>query len=320
MYVPGVTCLSPPAADNVIPRDESLGPRHKKWEEMVLREDARRGSGAYVQSVSAARRDSESLDVDDHDRMTSKPPALQRSKVPEIIVLFWVVKLLTTAMGEATSDYFVKIINPVVAVAIAGLILLGALVVQFRADRYVPWKYWFAVVMVAVSGTMAADVLHIQFGVPYAVTTPFFAVVLAAVFIAWHRVEGTLSIHSIRTPRREVFYWLTVMATFALGTALGDLTATTFHLGYLTSAVLFAALIAIPIIGFWRFRMNEVLAFWFAYVLTRPLGASIADWLSKPHNVGGLNLGDGQVALGFTVLIVGFVAYLTITHTDEEPA
>jgi uncharacterized membrane-anchored protein len=174
--------------------------------------------------------------------------------------------------------------------------------------------------MVAVSGTMAADVLHIQFGVPYAVTTPFFAVVLAAVFIAWHRVEGTLSIHSIRTPRREVFYWLTVMATFALGTALGDLTATTFHLGYLTSAVLFAALIAIPIIGFWRFRMNEVLAFWFAYVLTRPLGASIADWLSKPHNVGGLNLGDGQVALGFTVLIVGFVAYLTITHTDEEPA
>jgi uncharacterized membrane-anchored protein len=252
--------------------------------------------------------------------MTSKPPALQRSKVPEIIVLFWVVKLLTTAMGEATSDYFVKIINPVVAVAIAGLILLGALVVQFRADRYVPWKYWFAVVMVAVSGTMAADVLHIQFGVPYAVTTPFFAVVLAAVFIAWHRVEGTLSIHSIRTPRREVFYWLTVMATFALGTALGDLTATTFHLGYLTSAVLFAALIAIPIIGFWRFRMNEVLAFWFAYVLTRPLGASIADWLSKPHNVGGLNLGDGQVALGFTVLIVGFVAYLTITHTDEEPA
>jgi uncharacterized membrane-anchored protein len=166
-------------------------------------------------------------------------------------------------------------------------------------------------VMVAITGTMAADVLHIQFGVPYAVSTPFFAAVLAVVFIAWHRTEGTLSIHSIDSPRREAFYWATVMSTFAMGTALGDLTATTLHLGYLVSAVLFAGLMVIPAAGYRFFGLNAILAFWFAYVLTRPLGASIADWLSKPHGVGGLALGDGPVAFGFAVLIVVCVGYLT---------
>ena len=142
------------------------------------------------------------------------------------------------------------------AVGLGGVLLLVALVIQFQAPRYVPWIYWLAVLMVAVTGTMAADVLHIQFGVPYAVSTPFFAVVLAAVFITWHRTERTLSIHSIDTPDREAFYWAAVMATFAMGTALGDLTAITLHLGYLLSAVLYAGLMLIPALGFWLFGMN----------------------------------------------------------------
>jgi uncharacterized membrane-anchored protein len=237
-------------------------------------------------------------------------------KVPEITVLFWVIKLLSTAMGEATSDYLVNRINPVVAVGLGGIALAVVLVIQFRADRYVPWIYWLTVLMVAITGTMAADVLHIQFHVPYAASTPLFAVVLAVVFIAWHRTEGTLSIHSIFTPRREIFYWATVMATFAMGTALGDLTATTLHLGYLVSALLFAGLMLIPAVAYWGCGANEVFAFWFAYVLTRPLGASIADWLGKPHRVGGLALGDGIVSLIFGVLIAGCVAYLTMSHED----
>jgi uncharacterized membrane-anchored protein len=173
--------------------------------------------------------------------------------------------------------------------------------------------------MVAVVGTMAADVLHKQFGVAYAVSSAFFAVVLAAVFVIWHRTERTLSIHSISTTRRELFYWATVMATFALGTALGDYTAHTLHLGYFASAVLFAVLILIPAVGYRYFRMNEVLAFWFAYVLTRPLGASIADWLGKPKNVSGLDLGDGPVSLGFALLIVVCVAVMTRSWKRAEP-
>jgi uncharacterized membrane-anchored protein len=144
----------------------------------------------------------------------------------------------------------------------------------------------------------------------------FFAVVLAAVFVAWNATEKTLSIHSISTPRREAFYWATVMVTFALGTAAGDMTATTFHLGYFFSGVLFAGLIAVPGVGYRVFNMPEVLAFWFAYILTRPLGASFADWMGKPHIVRGLGFGDGRVSLGLMILIVGFVGYLTITRLD----
>ena len=234
------------------------------------------------------------------------------SKVPEITALFWVTKLLTTAMGESTSDYLVKRMDPVVAVGLGTLVLLGVLVLQFRADRYVPWIYWITVLMVAIVGTMAADVLHIRFHVPYAVSTVLFAVVLTVVFVSWHRVEGTLSIHSIVTPRRELFYWAAVMATFALGTAAGDLTATTLGLGYFTSAVLFAALMLVPAVGFWRFHLNAILAFWTAYVLTRPLGASIADWLGKPKRLSGLGWGDGVASLLFGVLIVACVSYLTV--------
>jgi uncharacterized membrane-anchored protein len=232
-------------------------------------------------------------------------------KVPEVALLFWVTKLLTTAMGESTSDYLVKAYNPIIAVAIGTVVLLGVVAFQVDKDLYVPWVYWLAVLMVAIVGTMAADVLHKQIGVSYLLSSLFFAVVLTVVFVVWYRVEGTLSIHSITMVRRELFYWAAIMATFALGTAAGDFTAHTLNLGYLGSAVLFSVVILIPALGYRYFHMNEVLAFWFAYILTRPVGASIADWLGKPKNRSGLALGDG-------VLIVVCVAALTREWNKAE--
>jgi uncharacterized membrane-anchored protein len=191
-----------------------------------------------------------------------------------------------------------------------------ALFLQFRARGYVAWRYWLAVAMVGVFGTMAADALHVGLGVPYVASSIFYAVALTAVFATWYASERTLSIHSIHTPRRELFYWAAVLSTFALGTAVGDLTAVTFGLGYLASAVLFAAAIMVPAIGYWRFGLNAILAFWAAYVLTRPLGASIADWLAVSHARGGLDLGTGPVSLALAALIALFVAYLSVTRVD----
>ncbi len=249
------------------------------------------------------------------------------TKVPEITIYFWIVKVLTTAFGESLSDFLVKIINPEIAVAIGAIVFSIALFLQLRVHRYFPWIYWFAVAMVAVFGTMVADVLHIGFGIPYIVTTIFFAISLAIIFVLWYRVEGTLSIHSIYTLRREFFYWATVMATFALGTAAGDMTASTLGLGYFTSGILFAILLGFVVIAHYilkgianvehiRFR-NEVVAFWVAYILTRPLGASFADWMGKAPSVGGLGWGDGTVSLGLGILIVGFVGYLAFTRKDQ---
>jgi uncharacterized membrane-anchored protein len=157
---------------------------------------------------------------------------------------------------------------------------------------------------------MAADALHIELGIPYVVSTAGFTVVLIAVFLTWYSSEHTLSIHSITTRRRETFYWLTVIATFALGTAAGDMTATTLHLGYLVSGLAFTVLIAVPAVAHRWFGLNAIVAFWFAYILTRPLGASYADWLGVSHARGGLNLGSGAVSIGSTVLIVIAVAVL----------
>ncbi len=249
-----------------------------------------------------------------------RPHRVHLARVPEIITLFWVIKVLTTAMGEATSDYLAKRLGPVPAGFLGALALAVALVLQFRAKRYVAWRYWLAVDMVAVVGTMGADGLHVELHVPYWLTTPFFAACLAVIFLLWQRVEGTLDIHSVNTARRELFYWATVMATFALGTAAGDLTAVTLHLGFVASIVLFAVLISIPAVAHWRFRMNEVLAFWFAYVLTRPLGASIADWMGMPRSKGGLGWGPGVVAVLLTVPIVVLVAYLAVAKPDVQPA
>ena len=238
------------------------------------------------------------------------------SKVPEVTAFFWVVKALTTGMGESTSDFLVHSLVPEIAVVLGGIAFVIALYLQFTKDRYVPWAYWLAVAMVGVFGTMAADVLHVGLGVPYIASTIFYAVVLAVVFRTWYRSEGTLSIHSITTQRREIFYWAAVLATFALGTAAGDLTAVTFGLGYFGSSLMFAAIIAIPALGYFRFGMNSILAFWFAYVVTRPLGASFADWLGVSSARGGLALGTGPVSLVLAALIAAFVFYLSRTGKD----
>ena len=249
----------------------------------------------------------------------NNPTTLHRlRKVPEITIFFWIVKLLTTAMGESTSDFLVFRINPYIAVTLGGIGFVIALWLQFSVRRYIPWVYWLSVAMVAIFGTMAADVLHIQLGVPYVISTVFFAIALAVVFTAWQKSEKTLSIHSINNHRRELFYWATVMATFALGTAAGDMTAVTLGLGYFSSGLLFAALIAIPALAYWKFGMNEVFAFWFAYILTRPLGASFADWAGKPHSVGGLGLGDGPVSFSLAILIIGFVAYMALNRQEAR--
>jgi uncharacterized membrane-anchored protein len=241
-------------------------------------------------------------------------------RVPEITVYFWVIKALSTAMGESTSDYLVHRLNPEIAVLLGFAGFVAALTLQFSMRRYVAWTYWLAVVGVGVFGTMAADVLHVGLGVPYVVSSIFYALALIAVFVTWQRTEGTLSIHSVDTPRREAFYWAAVVATFAMGTALGDLSAITLHLGYFGSGLLFASVIAIPAIGYWRLHWNPILSFWFAYVATRPLGASFADWTGKAKSVGGLGWGDGTVALALTFAIFVLVAFLAITRADVQRA
>ena len=237
-------------------------------------------------------------------------------KVPEITLIFWVLKLLTTGMGEAMSDFMGQQSVPIAgAIGIFGLAF--ALWLQFRAPEYRAPVYWFAVMMVAVFGTMAADGIHDGASIPYSVTTPVFAAIVAATFLVWYRSEGTLSIHSINTRRREAFYWTAVLGTFALGTAAGDLTAYSLNLGFWTSAVLFAVVFAIPALAWWRLNLNPIIAFWAAYVVTRPLGASFADGFSKPTN-GGLGWGDGVVSAIALVVFIALVAYVTVTKRDVQ--
>ncbi len=237
------------------------------------------------------------------------------SKVPEITVLFWVVKVLSTGMGEAASDYLGE-----ASLVLGGIVGVGgfvlALWLQLRSPRYSAPVYWSAVCMVAVFGTIVADVLHVATDLSYGVTTVFYALVVAVLFWAWHRSEGTLSIHSITTPRRERFYWATVLATFALGTAAGDLTGLTLGWGFFASGLLFLAAIVVPLVA-WRAGANGVACFWTAYVLTRPLGASFADWVGKPHSRGaGLGVGDGRVTLVLLAVIVVLVGVVTATGSD----
>lgn len=241
------------------------------------------------------------------------------SKVPEVTVWFWVVKVLTTGMGETASDYLARTLGPVVAGGLGLIGLVALLMLQFRTARYGAWTYWSAIVMVSVFGTMAADVVHVVVGVPYAVSAGGFAVILAAVLMTWYASEGTLSIHSIRTRRREGFYWATVLTTFALGTAVGDLTAGTLHLGYLPSGVLFAVLIAVPALCRRFFGLNAVAAFWWAYVLTRPLGASFADWMGVPVHRDGLGWGTGPVSLALLVPIIILVNHLAVSDRRQTP-
>lgn len=239
------------------------------------------------------------------------------AKVPEIGVLFWLIKILTTGMGESMSDFLGQNSVPLAAfLGIFGLWL--ALWLQLRERTYRAPVYWFAVMMVAVFGTMAADGVHDGASIPYSITTPFFAIVVAVLFWRWHRSEGTLDIHSITTRRRETLYWAAVLATFALGTAAGDLTAIELHMGFFASILLFTAVIVLPALAWWRLNLNGVVAFWAAYVVTRPIGASIVDWLGKPHQQTGLGLGDGPVSGLALIAFVALVAYLAVTRNDIQ--
>jgi uncharacterized membrane-anchored protein len=245
------------------------------------------------------------------------PPPVA-AKVPEIIFLFWVVKILTTAGGEAMSDFLKTWGNIRGGGAEVALFVVG-LVLQFGTRRYEAFAYWFLAYAIATFGTGVSDFLHLDANVPYAGTTLLWAVVLVAVFLIWFRSEGTLSIHTVTTQRREVFYWAAVFATFALGTALGDFTASSLGLGYLASGILFAVVILIPGVAWRRLGLNSIVAFWFAYVVTRPLGASFADYISKPANSSGIGFGDGPTAAVFAVAILLFVTYLAVVRPDIQP-
>jgi uncharacterized membrane-anchored protein len=246
-------------------------------------------------------------------------PEPSAAKVPEIIFLFWVVKILTTAGGEATSDYLKTWGNIGGGGTEVALFVIG-LVLQFRTRRYRAISYWFFAYAIAIAGTGVSDFLHLDVGIPYVGTTLLWAGILTAIFVVWYRTEGTLSIHSITTRRRECFYWATVFATFALGTALGDFTATALGLGYLSSGILFGVIILIPAMAWWKLGMNTVAAFWSAYVVTRPLGASFADYISKPTHISGIGFGDGPTAIVFTLAVGVLVLYLAIARPDIQPA
>lgn len=236
-------------------------------------------------------------------------PATLAHRVPRVTALFWILKLLTTGVGEAASDFLVKTLDPVAVVLTAAVIFAVSFLLKISAARYTPWRYWLFVLMVAVFGTMVADVTHIVLDVPYAVSAGAFAILLGIVFAAWARSERTVSIHSITTRRREIFYWAAVLVTFALGTAFGDLTAVTLGLGYLASGVIFAILFGIPLV-LTTARIAEIATFWIAYALTRPLGASFADWIAVDGSRGGLNAGTGVVSLTGVAIIAVLVAVL----------
>jgi uncharacterized membrane-anchored protein len=240
------------------------------------------------------------------------------NKVPEVTLYFWVIKVMCTTVGETAADN----LNTGLKLGLTnltylmGALLLAVLFFQFRARRYIPGVYWLAVVLISVVGTLITDNLTDNFGVPLQTTTIVFSVVLALVFAAWYATEKTLSIHSIFTTRREGFYWLAILFTFALGTAAGDLAAEKLQLGYWPSALMFGGLIAIVTVAHFRFKVNAVLAFWIAYILTRPLGASIGDYLSQQRADGGLGLGTTGTSALFLVTILGVVVFLTITRRD----
>lgn len=221
-------------------------------------------------------------------------------------------------MGESTSDFTVHTLDPVIAVILGFIGFSIAIILQFWTQKYIAWIYWLTVTMVAIFGTMAADVLHMGLGIPYLVSTVFFAIILIVIFTLWYKTEKTLSIHSIYTPRRELFYWATVITTFALGTAAGDMTAITLHLGYLNSGILFGILFILPLIATKLLGVNEVVTFWFAYIMTRPFGASFADLFGRTTDLGGIGFGTGRTSIVLTIFIILCVAYLSITRKDSK--
>lgn len=254
------------------------------------------------------------------------------NKVPEVTIFFWVIKVCGTTVGETFADYLNGTLSFGLTgtTLVMGALLLIALFFQFKAKKYVPALYWLAVVLISVVGTLITDNLTDNLGVPLETTTVVFSVLLALSFAVWFAFEKTLSVHSIVTTRREVFYWLVILFTFALGTAAGDLTAEKFRLGYLTSLFIFASLIGIVTIAFYAVKKilgvkyshhsaNAVFTFWIAYILTRPLGASIGDYLSQDHANGGLGFGTTVTSVVFLGTILSLVVYLSLTRKDEIP-
>ncbi|MEA2323765.1 MAG: hypothetical protein QOD81_3615 [Solirubrobacteraceae bacterium] len=241
------------------------------------------------------------------------------NKVPEVTFYFWVIKIMCTTVGETAADYLnvnlgFGLTN---TTYVTGALLLALLAVQLRLPKYVPSAYWSVVVVISVFGTLITDNLTDRYGVPLTTSTAVFAVVLAVVFAVWYASERTLSIHTIYTTRRELFYWLAILFTFALGTAAGDLTAEKLKLGYFVSALIFGGIIAAIAIAHFRFALNAVLAFWLAYILTRPLGASIGDLLSQSKHAGGLGIGATGTSYVFLACILVLVTYLTVTRRDQ---
>ena len=241
------------------------------------------------------------------------------NKVPQLTIYFWIIKIMATTVGETVADLLAVKLNLglVIASLVVGVMLLIALFVQLRSHKYVPAIYWMAVVFISVAGTLITDNLVENLGVPLWVTTVVFAVALCSTFVAWYLIEKSLSVHTIKTTRRELFYWSAILFTFALGTAGGDLLSEGARLGYVYSGLLFAGSIALVTLLYYKFGLNAVLAFWIAYVLTRPLGASLGDLLSQPKSNGGLGLGTVVTSVAFLVVIVGLVIFRS--HRLEDP-
>ena len=240
------------------------------------------------------------------------------NKVPEITLAFWVIKVLCTTVGETAADFLNGTLGFGLTntTLVMSALLIVALIVQFRAGKYVPGVYWLAVVLISIVGTLITDNLTDNLGVSLVTTTVVFSIALAGTFVAWFASERSLSIHTIFTRRREAFYWLAVLFTFALGTAAGDLAAEQLNLGYFVSLLIFAALIAIVAVAHFRLGLNAILSFWIAYILTRPLGASLGDDLSQPRDAGGLGLGTVTTSGLFLVAILALVVYLTRSRAD----
>jgi uncharacterized membrane-anchored protein len=244
------------------------------------------------------------------------------NKVPEITLYFWIIKILCTTVGETAADY----LNTTLGFGLNGTsyvmsgVLIVALIFQFVSDRYKPGIYWLAVVLISVVGTLISDNLVDGYGVSLETTTIIFSIALAATFASWYASERTLSIHTIFTTRREAFYWAAVLFTFALGTSAGDLVSERLNVGYLNSIFLFGGAIGLVAVAHFRFRMNAILAFWVAYILTRPLGASIGDYMSQAKADGGLGLGTTVTSFIFLGTILTLVVYLAATKVDVIPS
>jgi uncharacterized membrane-anchored protein len=244
------------------------------------------------------------------------------NKVPEVTIYFWIIKILCTTVGETAADYLNEDLGLGLTntTYVAGALLVVLLIVQFGMRRYVPPVYWAVVVVISVFGTLITDNMTDRYEVPLTTSTTVFTVILIAVFAVWYAVERTVSIHTIVTPRREAFYWLAILFTFALGTAAGDLVAEKADLGYFVSILIFGGAIGLIAFSHFVLRANPIVTFWLAYIMTRPLGASIGDWLTQDtKKYGGLGFGTTQTSYAFLAAIVVFVAYLTISKRDQTP-